>query len=44
MNYFTNYSSKAEPQFQAKPIEFGSPHEAICAVFVDILLQIIHSY
>jgi hypothetical protein len=34
-----NYSGKAEPQWQASPIEFGSPHEAMCAGFVDIFFQ-----
>jgi hypothetical protein len=43
--WFTNYTGKVEPQFQAAPIEFGSPHEAIIrAGFVDICLPILHSY
>jgi hypothetical protein len=33
--FVANYSGKAEPQCQATPIEFGSPHEAICSGFVD---------
>jgi hypothetical protein len=41
---FTHHSGKAEPQCQATPIEFGSPHEAICTGFVDICLPILHSY
>jgi hypothetical protein len=42
---FTSYSGKAEPQRQAtSPIEFGSPHEANFAGFVDICLPILHSY
>jgi hypothetical protein len=41
---FTNYSGKPEPPCQATPIEFGSPHEAICAGFVDKCLPILHSY
>jgi hypothetical protein len=41
---FTNYSDKDEPQCQATPIEFGSPHESICAGFVDICLPVFHSY
>jgi hypothetical protein len=40
----TNYSGATEPQCQATPIEFGSPHEAICVGFVEICLQILHSY
>jgi hypothetical protein len=46
MNYFNlqNYSGKVKPQCQATPIEFGSPHEAICGVFVDVCLPILHSY
>jgi hypothetical protein len=44
VNYFTNYSGKAEPQCQATPVEFGSPHEAIYAGFVDTCLPILHSY
>jgi hypothetical protein len=39
-----NYSGKVEPQCQATSIEFGSPHEAICAGFVDTCLPILHSY
>jgi hypothetical protein len=31
-------------RFQATPIEFGSPHEAICAGFVDVCSPIIHFY
>jgi hypothetical protein len=31
-------------QCRATPIEFDSPHEAICAGFVDICLSIFHSY
>jgi hypothetical protein len=42
--YFPHYSGKADPQCQATPVEFGSPHEAICAGFVDICLLILHSY
>jgi hypothetical protein len=30
--------------FQATPVEFGSPHEPICAEFIDACLPIIHSY
>jgi hypothetical protein len=41
---FTNYSDKAEPQCQATPIQFGSPHEAICAGLVDMCLPILHAY
>jgi hypothetical protein len=33
---FPQYSGKAEPHCQATPVEFGSPHDAICAGFVDI--------
>jgi hypothetical protein len=33
---FIIYPGKDEPQCQAIPIELGSPHEAICAGFVDI--------
>jgi hypothetical protein len=40
--YFLVYSGKAEPQ--CPPVAFGSPHEAICAVFVDMYLPILHSY
>jgi hypothetical protein len=36
---FPYYSGKAAPQCQATPIEFGSPHEAICEGFVDIFYQ-----
>jgi hypothetical protein len=36
VSYFPHYSGKAEPQCHATPVEFGSPHEAICAGFVDI--------
>jgi hypothetical protein len=45
MNYCktTNYSGKAEPECQATPIEIGSPHEALCAGFVDVGLPILHS-
>jgi hypothetical protein len=41
---FLHYSGKAESQCQATPVEFGSPHKAICAEFVDICLPILHSY
>jgi hypothetical protein len=42
VNYF-NFriiQAKAEPQRQVTPVEFGSPHEANCAKFVDICFSI----
>jgi hypothetical protein len=41
---FPQYSGKSKPHCQATPIEFGSPHEAICARSVDKCLLILHSY
>jgi hypothetical protein len=49
MNYFNLQVIPAKPSRSAKqtPIEFGSPHEAICAGFFDICLtieiEIVHS-
>jgi hypothetical protein len=42
--YFAECFGKAELHCKATPVEFGSPHEAICAGLVDIYLPIIHSY
>jgi hypothetical protein len=39
--YLRNIPAKLS---RATPIEFGSPHEAICAGFFDICLPTLHSY
>jgi hypothetical protein len=44
LHLFTNYPGTTEPQCQATPVEFGSPHEATCAGLVDICVPILHSY
>jgi hypothetical protein len=46
VNYYNFHIILAELSRSAKekPVEFGSPHEATCAGFVDIYLPILHSY
>jgi hypothetical protein len=34
--FFPQYLGKANPHGQATPVEFGSPHEAICAGIGDM--------
>jgi hypothetical protein len=41
---FPRYPDKVEPHCQATAVEFGSPHEAICAGFFDICLPLPHFY
>jgi hypothetical protein len=41
---FPHYSGKAESQCQPIAVEFGPPHEAICAGFFNTCLKILYSY
>jgi hypothetical protein len=41
---FPHYSGQVEPQCQATHVEFDSPHEAICAGFVDVCIPILPFY